>query len=46
MTVEPFTGNAVADAISVIDDPDGARSGTLSQETVIPAASSRQKHSR
>jgi len=34
MVVDPFTGRTFVDAINVIDDPEGARSGTFSQETV------------
>jgi hypothetical protein len=34
MVVDPFTGRTFVDAINVIDDPDGARSGTFSQETL------------
>src|SRR5262245_48120935 len=34
MSVVPLTGSALIDDVSVMDDPEGARSGTFSQETV------------
>src|SRR4051794_15814835 len=36
-TVDPLTGSAVVEAVSVISDPDGAKRGTLSHAEVSAA---------
>src|SRR6266511_1450643 len=43
MSVEPFTGRAVDAAVRVIDEPDGARSGTFSHAAASAATIARSR---